>query len=57
MTSNNAAVPKMKRWLIYADERPQKTMVIPARTLGEAIDACKKLLGPTERPCAISERK
>ena len=47
---------KEKRWLIYAAERPEKTLTVHATTLGDAIDACKKLLGPTTQPCAISER-
>lgn len=42
----------MKRWYIYAGERPQERQVVEAETLGDALAACKVMLGPTAQPCA-----
>lgn len=43
------------KWTIYAAERPKKKLVVQANTIGDALDACKKLLGPTKQPCAVSK--
>lgn len=45
------------RYVVYADERPKKTAIVWATCIGAALDACKVILGPTNRPCAIATGK